>query len=121
MQDLDAPEMIADFGGTYSVTRRAAATYSAGIAVAGATSTVSVLACFWPASGRDLQRLPEGRRSQETRAGVCDTALLVGGEGSANEADLVTVDGVAWEVQSSSPWPNDPSFNSVIIQRPNVP
>lgn len=120
MMEIDAPDMIASFGGTYTVHRRAAGTFSGGIAVPGATSTLSVLACFWPASGRDLERLPELRYSTEVRMGVCDTALLVGGQGSANEADLVTIDGVLWEVQSVGSWMNAPAFYSVAVQRPAV-
>lgn len=76
---LDVADLVASFTtGTYTVTRRVAATYTAGIATPGATSTFTIVAAVVPASGRDLLRLPEGRRSTETKTiyvaagvGVC--------------------------------------------------
>lgn len=118
--DIEAAEMIEEFGDTFTVTRRAAATFSAGIATAGATSTLSIYAAIWPASGRDLQRLPELRRSLETRAGVTATQLLVGGQGATNEADMITIDGALWEVQQCASWPNVPGFWAFMVQRPNA-
>ena len=91
--------------GTYTVTRRAVATFAAGRAVAGATSTLTVTAAAVPATGRDLLRLPEGRRATETRIVFTTTALLVGGQGSANDADLVGIDGRTWEVQQVESFP----------------
>lgn len=121
MTDLEVAEILDEFGALYTVTRLAAATYVNGVAQQGATSTLSTRAALWPAQGRDLERLPEGRRSLQTLAGVADVELLVGAQGGANEADLVAVSGVQWEVQRSGPWPNAPGFWSVILQRPNVP
>lgn len=91
--------------GTYTVTRRAKATFSAGRAVAGSTSTLSITAAVVPASGRDLLRLPEGRRATETRIVFTATQLVVGGQASSNEADLVNIDGATWEVQQIETFP----------------
>lgn len=122
MIDLEAEDILQDLGqSTYTVTRRAAASFTSGIAAAGATSTFTITAAIWPASGRDLQRLPELRRTIETRAGVTTTQLLVGGQGSSNEADLITIDGVLWEVQTCSTWDaNTPNFWAFTAQRPNA-
>lgn len=121
MLDLEALDIIEDLGqSTYTVTRRAAASFTNGIATAGATSTITIAAAVWPATGRELQRLPELRRTLETRAGVTTTQLLTGGQGSANEADLISIDGVLWEVQQCQTWdPNDPTFWQFTAQRPN--
>lgn len=103
---MDVAGLISSFSsGTYTVTRRAAATITTGRAVAGATSSVTITASVQPASGRDLQRLPEGRRAIETLTLFTTTQLLVGGQGAANEADLVTIGGKVYEVQLVETWP----------------
>lgn len=104
-----------------AVTRRAAATYVGGIAVPGATSTIVIpFAVIVPASGRDLQRLDVGRRSQETRTIYTADQLLVGAQAGANEADLVNLDGVAWEVQLASEWDAAAGYCAAVMQRPAV-
>lgn len=119
--DIEAADMIEEFGDTFTVTRRAAAVITNGIATAGAPSTLSIYAAIWPATGRELQRLPELRRSLETRAGVTSTQLLVGGQGASNEADLITIDGALWEVQSCGAFDvNAPDFFTFVVQRPNA-
>jgi membrane protein implicated in regulation of membrane protease activity len=117
MIDLDGADLIADFAtDTYSVTRRAAATYVDGIATPGATTTFSILAAVVPASGRDLLRLPEGRRSTETKTVYTASVLLVGAVGG-NEADIVTIEGDSWEVQTAGQWPAATGFCVAIVQR----
>lgn len=94
--------------GTYTVTRTAASTFTAGRAVPGSTSTVSIMASVQPAAGKDLLRLAEGRRTEETRVVFTDTQLKDGAEGSAYEADRVSIDGQDWEVQQIESWRGDP-------------
>lgn len=104
---MDIADLIASFStlaSTYSVTRRAAATYVAGRAVAGATSAVQITASVQPATGRDLLRLPEGRRALETRVLFTTTQLFAGEQGGVNEADQVTIEGIVWEVQHVEEW-----------------
>ena len=121
MLDLPVADILTDLGlPNYTVTRTAQATWTNGIAVPGSTSTLSVLGAFWPANGRDMLRLPEARRAQATMKGVVDTALFTGGEGSPYEADQITIDGVAWEIQHVGSWTNSPGFYDVLAQRPNV-
>jgi len=103
LNDDFAATLLADYGQSYSVTRRGAATLVKGISHPGPTTTHAIVASVQPASGRDLLRLPEGRRTTETRMLYTITELLTGGE--ANEADLVTVDGALWEVQHVETFP----------------
>lgn len=110
---LDIADLIESFaadapsGGLISGVRRARASYVDGIAVAGATSALSIIFRPRPASGRDLQRLPEGRRTEETRVGDTITELFSGDQAGAYEADLLDIDGDGrlWEVQQVQKWP----------------
>lgn len=113
----------ADGGGQLVVTRRARGTFVRGIATPGATSTLTITAVPRPVSGRDLQRLPEGRRTQETRVFDTTTELLAGDQDGAREADLVDIegDGRPWEVQQVQRWPSavlDRPAYTVTCQRP---
>ncbi len=118
---LDASRLISRLStGTYTVTRRAAATYPNGIATPGSTSTLTIIAAVVPASGRDLERLPEGRRSTETRKVFTDTPIIVGAEGGANESDLIAIGGDNWEAQTCGTWPALTGYYEVLVQRPNT-
>ena len=118
---MDLPDIIQSFGtGTYLVTRRAKAVFVAGRATPGATTTISIEASVQPATGRDLLRLPEGRRTQETRLVYTTTRLTPGAQGAAYEADLVLIEGNTWEVQHVETWHQapgtDPTAYRAIVQ-----
>lgn len=117
---LDAADLIDSFAtGPYTVTRRAAATWSNGVAVPDPSpTTFSITASVQPASGRDLLRLPEGRRSVETRVLYTSAQLQVGAQGGALEADRVTIDGAVWEVQHVELWPAAVGYYRCIVQAP---
>ena len=107
MITLDAASLISSLStGSYSVVRTARGTFTNGIAVPGATSTFTIVAAAYQASGRDLQRLPEERRSVATKKIITTTRLLASaqaGEGGIDgdyQADLITIDGVVHEVQT---------------------
>jgi hypothetical protein len=119
--DFDSADLIESFAtGTYTVTRRAAAAFVIGRAGTPGTSTLAIRASVYPATGRDLQRLPEGRRSLETRTLHTTTQLLVATEGG-NNCDLVTIDGQQWEVQMCETWPSAPNLAfKAIVQRAAV-
>lgn len=103
---MDAADLIASFAtGTYTVTRRVRANFVAGRPVAGATSSFTVTACVQSANGRDLMRLPELRRSMDTCVIYTATELKVGAQNSANESDLIAIDGISWEIQHVEAWP----------------
>ena len=118
MIDLDGTDLIESLStGTYTITRRVAGSYVNGIYVPGATSTFTIIAAIVPATGRDLLRLPEGRRSVETRILFTTSTMLVGAQAGTNDADLVTVDGDVWEVQQSEAWKAATGYCRAIIQR----
>lgn len=88
--------------GTYSVARYGAGTWTSGRFVKASPSNVSIVASVQPVGGREFAALPEGRRANEVRVVYTATALLTEGAGSA---DIVTIDGEAWEVFKVETWP----------------
>lgn len=91
--------------GTYSVTRAAyrANPYGTdGKLIAPSTTTVSARACVQPATGRDLQRLPEGLRARDVVALWSVDELLTARPGQ--EPDIVTIDGASWQVEHVERW-----------------
>ncbi len=116
--DLDGADLIDSFStGTYQVTRRSAGTFVNGIATPGAESTFSIVAAVVPTPGKELLRLPELRRSIETKTVYTATTLTVGVQGG-NDADLILLDGEQWEVQVSGQWPGNSGFSVALVQRP---
>jgi hypothetical protein len=120
---MDAADLIDSFatGYTYAVTRRAKAKSDGrGRMLPGASSSLTIEASVQPASGRDLMRLPEGRRSVETRVVFTATQLLVGAQNAAFESDLIAIEGRTWEVQQVASWnPSptaDPAYWRCIVQ-----
>lgn len=125
MITLDATSLIDSLStetGTYTITRTvASSTYSGGVAVPGSTSTVTITAAVYQATGRDLQRLPEERRSIATVKIFTATRLYTGAQaGTGSEAtynaDRITVDGVVHEVQTVAAWPAASEFYECLAQ-----
>lgn len=113
-----AEDLIESFGAEYKVTRRGAATFQHGIAVPASArpfETFCITASVQPASGHVLLRLPEGRRETATVRVLTTDYLQVGGQGVAYEADLIDLEGIAWEVQDVKKWPG---HYDVLAQRP---
>src|SRR4051812_39757163 len=98
MDDLsDVIELLKT--GDYSVARpavRAVNTTTGEIATASTASTFTIAACVQPAPGRDLKRLPEGRRKHDVKSIWTETALLV--------QDVITIAAEAYEVEYLYDW-----------------
>lgn len=103
-------------------THRAAASLAGGIAVPGATTTFTIdYAVVAPTPGKELQRLPELRRAQESKTIYTAGAVLVGSQAGTSEADLVTIDGAVYEVSLASEWNAAAGYYSAIVTRANLP
>lgn len=94
--------------GTYVVKRAARSLMVNGRAIPVAPTLLSVVACIQPASGRDLLQLPELQRSIESRVVYTTVALIVAAEDSANECDVLTIDGLDWQAQHTEVWHQGP-------------
>lgn len=108
---MDIAALISSFSnGTFTVTRTARGDTVRGRIGAGTTSSVSITAAWHPVlsraamGGKNLMRLPEGRRTTESRVLYTTTQLYAGGEGEDYEADKVSIDSRSWEVSSVEAW-----------------
>ncbi len=89
---------------TYSVKRMTRGATVRGRIQTGAQTTISITASVSPASGKDIDRLPEGREGKESRVVFTTTVLYAGGQGDVYEADSVVIDGDDWEVSHVEKW-----------------
>ena len=70
------------------------------------TATVSAKASVQPTSGRDLQRLPEGKNTQDLISVWTLEPLQLGDVGAGILPDLITYAGSTYEVEHVEPWVN---------------
>jgi hypothetical protein len=111
----DAVAMLAS--GSYTVTRPVAASLVDGWAVPGlsAVQTFAIVASVQPASGRDVERLPEGLRDRETMALFTATELRVAVPASGLPGDRLEVDGFTFEVHAHERWAALGNFHRYVI------
>lgn len=89
---------------TYAVKRRQLSGFTRGLARDPVQTNITISASLQPATGRDLLRLPEGRRANETRVLFTTTEMFTGDLGETFDADLVTIEGDDWEIQHVEEW-----------------
>lgn len=101
MSDLTDMLSDPDFKtGDYTVTRTAAPTFTAGVAVAGATSTITTGdASLQPVEGADLKLLPEGLHAANA-ALLYTTALLR----LVPVPDQISIGSETWRVVGFKTW-----------------
>ena len=100
--------------GSYTVTRTDPRTLVMGRVSAPSTSTFSIDAVVQPMPGRDLERLPEGFRSEDMRVLWTDTELKT--PGTAQEADKVDIDGELYQVEQVQIWDHDGVHYRVMVR-----
>ncbi len=90
--------------GDYTVTRRAAETYVAGIRTpaGGFPTTFSIEASIQPVTGRDLRSLPEGQHADDTKIVFTVTELKT--RSPSSEPDVITYKGEPWQVIRVEDW-----------------
>lgn len=89
--------------GERDVTRRRYAVGSRGGDgrwTAGASTDTTIRASVQPANGHDIQTLPEGERSKDTRKVYTETALRTTAQGDDLRGDDLVIDGIVYEVRS---------------------
>lgn len=116
----DLSSTVANFAtGTYTVTRAdGPGSHVDGVFTPASSSTLAVLAAVFPLAGRELQRLPEGRRTGDVREMFTTVALRVSAPEQA--ADLVEVDGASFEVEVVEDWNAAGRFYRSLIRKVGV-
>lgn len=94
--------------GSLTVTRRLQVAPVSGRAQAPTTSTLSIVAQFQPTSGRDLQRMGDGRITGDLWTVWTKTRLYIGSAETGTEGgylpDLVTIGDKQHEVEHLGHW-----------------
>lgn len=101
--------MASFYTGAYTVNRHLRGRTVHGKVQEGANSTVLIYASVSPASGKDLLRLPEGRRANESFVVFTTTELYTGDHVSPEvqghyNADRIVIDGKDFEVSHVETW-----------------
>lgn len=94
--------------GSQPVTRQrfaAGAVSAAGRWTEGATTSTTILASVQPATGRQLQRLPEGLRERVELMAFTETELRTADQATGLSADRIVVDGETYQVAHVRHWP----------------
>jgi hypothetical protein len=89
---------------TITVTRKTGA-WVDGVWTTTGTSSFDVTCSVQPASGQDLQTLPEGRRLLQTYKIFTDVEHMTVLE-QKNNPDIVQIDGEPYEIVSAQAWQN---------------
>lgn len=102
-----------------TVTRKQAGSYDDnGLYVEGSTSSLTIQASVQPLTGEVLQALPEAQRTLEGYTLYTDSTLNVASQDAGTTADLVTIGGVAFDVQRQQAWGNGIiNHNVYVIQK----
>ena len=103
--------------GTYTVTRPGPTGLASGRRVAGVTTSFSIVASVQPASGRQMDRLPEGLREREGMTLWTTTDLRTAQVASGIEADLVSIDGSTFEVVAIDRWASLGNYYRATVTR----
>jgi len=94
---------MSSFRKPYTVNRTAPGSYVGGVWVAGAVSTVPIMATIQPVSDQDLKALPEGTRSSDVVKIYTETLLYtVEDKGVNQQPDRITWFGAVYEITSKS-------------------
>lgn len=117
MSVANASSLISRFSEPFTVTRKAAGTYTNGTYSPGATTTLSAVGSIQPLSGREQLSLPELQRGKEIYKIYTSTELYTVDESSAKKADLVSFQGKVFEVQKVEKWEYDFSYFKALIMR----
>lgn len=105
--------------GSYVVTRFGGGDYVEGAYVAGETETLTIEASVQPASGKELQRLPEGERTSDYLSVWTQTELF--GRQESKSPDRILVDGYTYEVALVNDWLSEGGYVHAVVQRLDEP
>jgi hypothetical protein len=117
MSIANAAALISGFSEPITVTRKAVGTFSSGVFVPGATTTIAATGSIQPLNGREHANLPELQRASESLKCYTTTELRAADEAIRQPADLVTFRGRTYQVHRVEPWEYDLSFFKCYLKR----
>jgi hypothetical protein len=117
MSIANATNLIARFSEPFTITRKAAGTYTNGTYSPGAITTISAVGSIQPLSGREQLSLSELQRAKEIYKIYTATELFTVDESAGKKADLVSFQGKVFEVQKIEKWEYDFSYFKALIMR----
>jgi hypothetical protein len=117
MTTINAANLIANFSEAVTITRKAAGTFTNGVYVDGASSTIVAIGSIQPLNGREQLSLPSLQHGKEIMKMYTSTELFTVNEASNQKADLVNARGKIFEVQKVEPWEYDFTFFKVLLVR----
>ncbi len=82
----------------------------------GASSSILVRGLIYPARGREIQLLPEGRRNDLTMGFLSDVELLTA-EVGGGEGDLMSYQGDTFEALKVDPWGEEGFWLTLWVKR----
>lgn len=85
-----------------TLSRRGGGSYANGVYSGGTAVASTIAIIYWPATAREIERLPEGVRTRETIGVASKQRLFAAEETTGTQADIITVDGRDYEVQQVS-------------------
>lgn len=112
MDDLsDIGGIIEDFAAPYTVSRAGAIDFTTtpGFPLAGTPTAIPITAVVQPVRNKDLQRLPEGLRTDQLRAVFTETQLQ-----TEPQPDTIVIDGLSWQVESVEPWESGGFWKAIV-------
>lgn len=101
---MSATDLIEEFAEDVTLTRYGTGGYENGSYAAGSTSVSSIRMSVQPLGGRDLLNLPEAQRTKIMMKGYCADQLLTAQSSPSQKADVITHNGIDYEVQAVEPW-----------------
>lgn len=112
------PDIVGTFASPVPVyrVRRGASTVSHGFVTEAAPVRTRITAIVQPATGKDLQVLEEGKRTEETIKVISTTDLRAAVVGQ-HPADRVEYAGATYEVAKLKDWNANARFYSVLATR----
>lgn len=91
-------------GQVVSIRRFAPTTYIAGVATIGAETSIPAIASIQPVVGRELEALPEGRRTTGVMKAYIAVTVETVDEITLTEADEMVWNGRRFELHAVEPW-----------------
>lgn len=101
---MSAGDLIASKGEDVTLTRYAAGSYVNGTYVPGATAVSTIKMSVQPVRGEELLNLPEAQRTSKMMKGYSAVLLHTAKTSPSEKADLITWQGVQYEVQAVEQW-----------------